>query len=306
MESILPYTITPGIIRFKRKTIFSITKILQCDGTTSAKSSYTFPFTLQLPMVQFPPSVKQSYYQCEYKLVATAADINIPDKIEMPVVYMPFIETSLLKSPMLLNTTINKELSAAVKLYTLNFVPGDDLRANIKINTLIPEKKYKDMIMITELRQITTILAFHDVPDQVKTVCSQTQDLKMTSDTPFTTTDIKLILPEDLTPSFVGNMVSIAYTLHIRLEHKGSLSSIWKQALKVVKVQVVVGTLGYGIRSSDELKSYSAWNSNSSTESPMPLPIFVDDIEYEDALPLYESSKLPCYYERSMQECKST
>ncbi|KAG2193387.1 hypothetical protein INT47_007679 [Mucor saturninus] len=295
VETILPYTITPGIIRSTRKPIFLVAKILQCDSTASAKSSYTFPFTLQLPMLQFPPSVKQSYYQCEYKLVATAVDMNLPDKIEIPVVYMPFIETSLLKSSMLLNTTINKELAAAIKLYTLNFVPGDYLKANIKINMSTPEKKYKDMTVVTELKQLTTILEFHDVPDQVKTVCSQTQALAMTSKNTPSTTDIELLLPADLTPSFVGNLVSVSYTLHIRLEHKGSLSSIWKQALKVIKIQVVVGTLGYGIRSSDALESYTRWNDDSSVESPMPSPIFIDSIEYEDALPLYESIKLPCY-----------
>lgn len=285
MESIVPYTITPGVVRSSRKLIFSVSKILRVNDTT--KSEYNIPFTVQIPMVQFPPSVKHPHYRCEYKL--SAAPIDTPDHgVTLPIIYMPFIETSLLKSPLLMTTTTKELAATIVQLYTLGFVPGDDLNASIKFSSSLLEKK--QMTVVMEVRQNTCILAFDDVPDQVKTICSKTLSITECH------MDMNLLLPADLTPSFVGNLVSVSYTLHIRVESKGML--LWKNATKILDTPIVIGTLGYGIQSYSALKSYSAWNEASMMETePMPLPVFMDTVEYEDALPVYESSSLPCYYE---------
>lgn len=253
-------------------------------------------------MVQFPPSVKHSNYKCEYKLVAAADMGKNTICTEVPVLCMPLIETSLLKSPMLINTaTKDQEISAFVKLYAQDFVPGDYLNASLKLRSS-PSKKHQNVTVITELHQTVNILAFDDVPDQVKIIASRTQVLNMEfRDKSYgCNAEIKLLLPADLTPSFLGNLASISYNLHIRVEYKGLLGGIWKQSSNIVNFQVAVGTLGYGIRPSNLLKGYSSWSCSSSSSTGnetehMPLPKFMQDIEYEEALPLYESSDLPCY-----------
>lgn len=275
-------------------------------------------------MVQFPPAVEHPIYKCEYKLTA-AVDMGTDSlREEVTIIFMPLIETSLLKTPMVINTTTkDQEISASVKLGAQDFVPGDHLVADLKLKSHaaaaigVGGKKQlntKNVIIVSELYQTIKVHAFDDVPDQVKIVASTSKKLSMVlqNDTVSPQYDcvanVGLQVPIDLTPSFHGNLVSVSYTLHLHVEQKGVLGGIYKKASKIGTVPVTVGTLGYGIPSSDSLKNYTTWD-NSNTTIPSAatndeednlhvlLPKFLQDIEYEDSLPLYESVNLPTYAE---------
>lgn len=314
-EYILPYTIFPGVIRSSKNKIFSTQHVLW-DNTkdlnnTLSKDEYTFPFTIQLPMIQFPPAVVEDpIYKCEYKLIAVMDLREGVDSLrkELPVVFMPLIETTLLKSPMVYNTTVKDQgISASVKLNALDFVPGDPLVANLKLESSPAEcsgKKQsitKSVIIISELYQTIEVHESDDISDQVNMVSSSgSKELSMVLQQQKNAisynseSNIELQLPVDLTPSFSGNLVSVSYALRLRLEKKGPFGGIWKQNTNIGTYPLTIGTLGYGIRSSDSLENYTAWNnSNSSASSstaatndnsdPMTLPKFVQDVEYEGA-----------------------
>ncbi|CAO3620223.1 unnamed protein product [Mucor hiemalis] len=287
------------------------------------KSEYTFPFTVQLPMVQFPPSMDHQLYKTEYYLTAIVSmaetrndviDSSLYSRIH--ILYMPFIETSLFKSPMIINTTTNdNEIKASLKFGSRDYVPGDYVDIELTLNASCADAKknkqsFKSATVIIELQQTLKILAFDDVPDQLTVVASGSQRLSMelNADTVSPSYNcvagIGLFVPTDLPPSFQGKLTSVLYALHVRVQQKSALGGIWKRSSQISTIPITVGTLGYGIRSSSLLRNYSAWGNTTNSAAginqeieEMPVPKFLQQIEYEEALPLYETSKLPPYSE---------
>lgn len=325
-ETIQAYTVSPGIVRSSNKPIFSVQKVIWDNKNldiTPMKSEYTFPFTVQLPMVQFPPSMDHPLYKTEYKLTAIVDMVESRNDVtesslhsRIPILYMPFIETSLLKSPMIINTTTSdNEIKASLKFGNRDYVPGDYVEIELTLNSSCNDGKRnkqtsKNTTVILELQQTLKVLPFDDVPDQLAVVASASQrlSLELTTDTVSPSYNcvagIGLFVPTDLPPSFQGKLTSVSYALHVRVQQKTALGGIWKRSSNISKIPVTVGTLGYGIRSSSLLKNYSTWSDTANSAAPrnqegeeMPVPKFLQQVEYEEALPLYKASDLPSYSE---------
>lgn len=325
-ETIQAYTVSPGIVRSSNKSIFSVQKVIWDNKNldiTPMKSEYTFPFTVQLPMVQFPPSMDHPLYKTEYKLTAIVDMVESRNDVtesslhsRIPILYMPFIETSLLKSPMIINTTTSdNEIKASLKFGNRDYVPGDYVEIELTLNSSCNDGKRnkqtsKNTTVILELQQTLKVLPFDDVPDQLAVVASASQrlSLELTTDTVSPSYNcvagIGLFVPTDLPPSFQGKLTSVSYALHVRVQQKTALGGIWKRSSNISEIPVTVGTLGYGIRSSSLLKNYSIWSDTANSAAPrnqegeeMPLPKFLQQVEYEEALPLYKASDLPSYSE---------
>jgi hypothetical protein len=142
----------------------------------------------------------------------------------------------------------------------------------------------------------------HTISQQNLNISSETSSMLDDSTTiiPINTT---LDIPVDLIPSFAYSPVfSIKYQLNISIKTKGR---IWSSNHDLIEMPLNIGTLGYGIRSSQEIKIYSTFKSifeiqqqgesSSSLEPVLPVPKFLDVVEYEESLPLYNNDRLPAY-----------
>lgn len=306
IETIPPFDISPGVLRSVRKTLFSVQSVLWDFKQTlnlSAKTNHVFPFTIQMPMVQFPPSIDHSTYKCCFQLIAILDTPTLDCKTikeEVPILCMPFVETSLLKTPTFWNAK-KGDLSAKLRMVAQEFVPGDDVSINLHVNNSSSKKKSTNSLQYVtvhiKLIQTLTVSAFDDVPDQSKTVAAASSKLLLINSLDgrgsYSDGDLSLKLPYVLCPSYnYSKLANISYRLQVTVEQKGPMGGIWNYSVGVDDISITVGTLGYGIRTSNELKVYS--DIEKSTSAIMS-PQFMKAIEYEDALPLYDASKLPDY-----------
>ncbi|KAF7729351.1 hypothetical protein EC973_004607 [Apophysomyces ossiformis] len=290
IESIPAFESCPGVFRFKQHQIFGVQLVLwDSKGIPErlCETTYRFPFTIQMPLVNFPPSADHTYYRCRFELVANLDCKPAPAITLRNITYMPFLETSLLKSP-LIKTTSRGSVTASMQLSTLDYVPGDPIDVNVH---LLVSKKSPATRISVKLCQTTKCLIMEDVPEETKIVCSAIEAIESTK-------TISLQIPVDVTPSFCySRFASVTYKLRVEVERKGLFSS----NLKFEDIPVNIGTLGYGIRCSEDLQVYSAYvqqhQLDSSQVNSMPKPHFMRSVEYENALPLYESGRLPSYNE---------
>jgi hypothetical protein len=143
-----------------------------------------------------------------------------------------------------------------------------------------------------KLTQILKIVAFDDMQDQVQTVATTAHKLILVDGT-YCDADLTLKVPTDITPSYdYGQLVNASYKLDVCVEQKGPMGGIWNHYVEFDKIDITIGTLGYGIRTSNDLELYTDYTENPTV---MPLPKFMKAIEYEDSLPVYDPVKLPEY-----------
>lgn len=312
VETIPPFELSPGVLRTTKKTLFSVQQVLWNSNHQTLKldtdADYSFPFTIQMPMVQFPPSMDHDFYRCRFQLIAfidtpsSIAKLTDPIRTDVSIISMPYVETSLLKLPFSIESS-KGHLSAKVKMSAHEFIPGETIPISLNVKSNKPAPSNGSLQYVTahlKLVQALHIVAFDDMSDQITTVANASHKLLMinllSNKGSYCHADLELKLPADITPSYdYGNLVQVSYKLYISIEQKGPMGGIWNYNVNMNEVPITMGTLGYGIKSSNELKIYSMFESGPSSSKPMPLPKFMKAIEYEDALPLYDSSRLPSY-----------
>lgn len=270
---------------------------------------YQFPFTIQMPMIQFPPSMHHALYQCNFglsaKLIRTT--FTLPTVVtHRSISYMPFIETTLLKQP-IIELGSDNGLDASVRLHSLAYVPGDSIPIAItvsrshhsknsskkkedqpaEVNSILLELCETVALVQSKAITITTVVASHLYKPNAK---GYKYSLVKTQNGSGAEYQVNLPLPVDLTPSFnYSKIVNVSYTLRIKIKsnHAGFLIGSFWNSIVDMELPLTIGTLGYGIRASEDLQVYYVDTENS--------PRFLRSLEYEEALPLYESSKLPAY-----------
>lgn len=312
VETIPPFELSPGVLRTIKKTLFSVQQVLWDSNHQTLKldtdTEYSFPFTIQMPMVQFPPSMNHDFYRCRFQLIAfidtpsSMAKLTDPIRTDVSIISMPYVETSLLKSPFSIESS-KGHLSAKAKMGAYEFIPGETIPISLNVRNNKPAPSNGSLQYVTahiKLVQTLHIVVFDDMNDQITTVANASHKLLMinllSSKGSYCHADLELKLPADITPSYdYGNLVQVSYKLHISIDQKGPMGGIWNYSVNMNEVPITIGTLGYGIKSSNELKIYSMFESGPSSSKPMPLPKFMKAIEYEDALPLYDASRLPSY-----------
>jgi hypothetical protein len=254
-------------------------------------------------MVNFPPSsniVSESEgisYHSNFNLTAylDQADGTNLLKTQKPILYMPLIETNILKNPMTFNISDNdNNLSPiTVKLTSLDYVPGD------KISVFLSGKdNSKRMIESLTLKLFHTQnwssrISLSKGSVKAKTmVASSTTKMGTFNEG----TEHLLEIPFDAIPSFnYSPQFTGGYQLSITIKHKGM---IWSHGTELTSIPIHIGTLGYGIHSPEKIKDYTAFRGvfdDASDLPTLPVPQFLNQLEYEEALPVYEEQTLPSY-----------
>lgn len=278
------------------------------DDCLLTESHYQFPFTIQMPMIQFPPSMEHALYQCKFDLSAklVRTTFTLPTVLtQRSISYMPFIETSLLKQPVI-EEGHDTGLYSSAQLHSLAYVPGDSIPITIvtsrrhssgnksrrqdypaEVNSILLELCETVEILRSKAVSDTRVVASHLYRPNTK---GYKYSLVKTQNGSGAEYQVALPLPVDLTPSInYSKIVKVFYTLRIRIKSSQPTFLIGSMLNSVINMELSlkIGTLGYGIRASQDLKVYYVDTENS--------PRFLRSLEYEESLPLYEASKLPSY-----------
>lgn len=277
------------------------------DDCLLTESHYQFPFTIQMPMIQFPPSMDHALYQCKFDLSAKLirTTFTLPTVLtQRTISYMPFIETSLLKQPNI-EEGYHNGLYASAQLHSLAYVPGDSIPITIVTSRRHVNKKRKaeedqpaevnsillELCEKVELVQSRAVSITRVVASTLYKANSKGHNYSMTKTINGSGAEyqVALPLPVDLTPSInYSKVVRVSYTLRIKIKSSQcSLMGSLFNSVVDMELPLKIGTLGYGIRASQDLQVYYV-----DTESS---PRFLRSLEYEESLPLYESSRLPSY-----------
>ncbi|KAI8337327.1 hypothetical protein BD560DRAFT_377975 [Blakeslea trispora] len=342
-ESLLAYDVGPDLMHSQSNQLFGISSTLwkrnEGDSILQTGKTYKFKFIIQMPLIQFPPSMIHNLYKCTYKLCAcldlldscsessviTSANIN----------YIPLLETKHLKSPIYLDGIKNRKQhksrwmtipSVRIKLNSVEYISGDAINATICIanpkaasSSAMTAPSFKfDYSITANLYQISH---FHHskrtTPPQLVGTQSYSLDLNESIHDEETQHSISLKLESYLPPSFdFGKIMSFSYKLRVKVYVKRartSLSSAVSQqdskklkeamvlpwptsTMLIFETPIVIGTLGHGIRTGDELQTYTNLRGESNV---LPVPKFIQHFEHEDELPKYEPIRLPEYEENA-------
>ncbi|RCH84823.1 hypothetical protein CU097_008433 [Rhizopus azygosporus] len=265
------------------------------------ETEYHFPFTIQMPMTQFPPSLEHKLYQCKFILTAKLirSTFTLPTVMaQKEINYMPFIETSLLKKPVI-TTKNNTKLFVTVKLHSLEYVPGDTIPITITCYSspacgpffLQSNKAKRDQpaavsSVLIELCE-TVGLVHRQALSTKRIVASHLyRTCQITAACIGSEYHVQLTLPIHLTPTInYSRIIKISYTLSVKVK---SRLGPFHSSTTNVDLPLKIGTLGYGIRASQDLQVCYV-------ESPSNSPRFLRSLQYEEALPLYEPVRLPSY-----------
>lgn len=147
VEAMLAYDMGPGVMRSHTSPLFSVRQVLwkksDENDVLHARMTYKFLFTIQMPMIQFPPSMNTDYYRCNFKLSAYLDPSfgygEIPVMTQIHIKYIPLTETRLLKTPIYLQDLkkrknlnfVTPNITASVKLNSMEYLSGSTIRATI-------------------------------------------------------------------------------------------------------------------------------------------------------------------------------
>ncbi|KAI8644252.1 hypothetical protein BD408DRAFT_481438 [Parasitella parasitica] len=278
------------------------------DDCLLTERHYQFPFTIQMPMIQFPPSMDHALYQCKFdlsaKLIRTTFTLP-PVLTQRTITYMPFIETSLLKQPNI-EEGCHNGLHASAQLHSLAYVPGDSIPITVVTSRRQANKKKRMEDQPAEVNSISLELCENVELVQCRAVSvtrvvassfykakskghKQHAVIKTLNGGSGAKYQVALPLPVDLTPSInYSKVVRVSYTLRIKIKssHCSLIGPLFNSVVEM-ELPLKIGTLGYGIRASQDLQVYYVDTPDS--------PRFLRSLEYEESLPLYESNRLPAY-----------
>ncbi|KAI9278065.1 hypothetical protein BY458DRAFT_503709 [Sporodiniella umbellata] len=303
-ETFPPFEACIGTVRSAKHILFSIQATLWEAGKDKAleldeDNTTTFPFTIQMPMVQFPSSLISKYYECRFQLIALVNTETSSFKQTKPVIYMPYVETSLLKTPFLVSVDKSSPLSLQIKMPATEFVPGDIMPVSLHVGCPNTSRKTRYVTVQLQLIQKISVKIFPNIPECETAVASVEHKLLLIpNDTgSYCDGDFTLKLPSTISPTCnYSNMTDVTYQLQVKVEQKGPLGGIWNYTVDMEDIDITIGTLGYGIRVSNDFVKYSTFPLNSENRLvDVPHPKFMKSIEYEDALPVYDPARLPDY-----------
>jgi hypothetical protein len=247
----LTYEMGPGVMRSHTSQLFIVRQLLwkksNENDVLNPMTTCRFLFTIQMPMIQFPPSMNHDYYSCTYKLSAyldpSLGYGEIPVMTQIHIKYIPLTETRLLKTPIYLEdlkkkkygTTSTSPITASVKFYSIEYVSGSTIPATICItsnsNNNISTGSFPSLLPTTADLSITMYLYqvskfnLDAEPIQEELIATQTHTIKKNKDEKNNGLEqqypIFIKLNESLPPTFeYSSIMSLTYKLKIKIHLK--------------------------------------------------------------------------------------
>lgn len=244
LEAMLTYDTGPGIIRSETRQLFRSSVFLwkptEALPSLIPKKTYKFKFTIQMPFVQFPPSMNHEYYRCTYKLTAR---LDVPlDYCYEPVIatsnikYIPLTETKLLKAPIFLQDLKKKKKSStmssfttSVRLHSIEYVSGGTIQATVYLKGYLnAAQSSSDLSIVMTLYQVSQF-NLDTEPILESAVATQThiiQNLNEYNSSGEKMYQLTVPIDESLPPSFnYGMVMCLSYKLKIKVYLQKSQST---------------------------------------------------------------------------------
>ncbi|KAI8062904.1 hypothetical protein BC940DRAFT_114428 [Gongronella butleri] len=252
-------------------------------------TEYTYPFYIQLPMVQFPPSLDLPIYRCHYTISIFLDEQELSRKpvLNLPIQFLPLLETSQSKS------SIYQERDGfGLSTHTLDYVPDD----HINLDFLLPSTTSTGSSSMPSHVQVELVQSVSSGGHTIRTAIGSDQ---VSLSGKGSSLQLRVHIPDDTTPTVsYSDLVTVSYRLVIRVRERRLLGHSYRQ---IFDLPIHIGTLGYGVRSPQDMQLYSIFRTTFSEDSldtrPMiPAPSFLRDQESQtDFLPPYDSTRLPSY-----------
>ncbi|KAH8549011.1 hypothetical protein BGW37DRAFT_162255 [Umbelopsis sp. PMI_123] len=266
-------------VMLEHRPIFAVRSVL--FGKEQAQDiqigDHQYPFAIQLPMVNYPPSFVHQMCSCSFRLIAIMESCNNHRKYsEQSIRYIPYIETSPLKNTYTLNAH-----GGTISIPSLSYLQAD---------TIPIRYQSKNSPIVSVSVRLRRRLSYGDdgVEDHLVETLSQDETKLTTMDT--YNGIMYFNLPESIIPTIdYSSWMSITYTLEVTIKRQKILGPAAH-----FTVPLTIGTMGPGIRTPSDLKPYTQ-SQHEENSGRRVVPCFVQRIEYEDCLPEYASYKLPNY-----------
>lgn len=237
VEAMLTYDTGPGIMRSQSRQLFAIStelwKKTEVFKYLKPIETYKFLFTIQMPLVQFPPSMSHDFYRCVYKLSAYL-DIPLgytdtPIMAQIDIKYIPLTETRLLKAPIYLQDLKKKKkdnaisaVVASVRLHSIEYVSGGTIQATVYLKGELSgsaAQSSDELSIVLSLYQVSKFNADAE-PILEYLVETQTHVIRNYSNNSNVEKQYELSVPidESLPPSFkYGMVMCLSYKLKIKI-----------------------------------------------------------------------------------------
>lgn len=260
---------------------------------------YTFPFTCQLPMINYPPTLQHHLIATAFNIAVSVVKTNDSVSKSFPVYFRPIIETLLLRSIYTEEHKLSQHISAIVTVpklaYNINernqSIPVKvqlytDNQENIHISHLCVyiKKSFKIKYMTSTKNEDTVVASYDHV--KIPTTCPSNLSLKL--DLP----DSAELFPATLNYS---PYLTIQYRLVVTVKIRHGPITFKK---KLFNTPVIFGTLPVGMAAPRQLEPYSDIKEN--TASIHCKPTFLrsqpKETSEEEILPAYDSIGKPPSY----------
>lgn len=337
-EAMLTDYVGPGVIRTQTNPLFNVRSVLwqktDENELLNTLTVYKFLFTIQMPLVQYPPSLDHSFYRCSYKLSAyldpSLGYGEVPVMAQTKLDYIPLTETKLLKHPLHLEE-LNKRKKqippVTIKLHSIQYLSGDFIQANVcTTNNRISSNnssssaapfnfEYKVTLNLYQISKFN----IDAEPILVRLVCTQSHTIKIDDTSNRNKLEqwqqsVYLKINEELPPSFdYSRIMSLSYKLKIKVymkRRKIPLSPITNDGQSSKKIKEILTMLPWTTttmsifetpiiigtmgRGIRAMDGLRAY-SQFTNDNPPSTPKFVKNLIHEDELPKYEPVRLPLY-----------
>ncbi|KAI8072750.1 hypothetical protein BC940DRAFT_330209 [Gongronella butleri] len=260
-ESVQLHSTLESVIRGRQHQLFGTQHVLwETTEEEKRPPRAQFRFTVQLPLIQLPPSMshRSLRYACRYGVVAMLYDASkrVVASAQVPVHYRPWVVTRALKVPMHRHGRY-----ALVRQPTTDYLPGD--KVTLLLSPLLPKLQVS-----LELVQIVTLVCqMQDerVPPAetvlVRSVPRVLQQESHAPQQPHASHPIAIDIPWQLAPTYThGRLIHIHYELVLKVGHPAAKWSVRTPQPEVIRLPMVLGTLGAGISLPDDIAHYSAFS----------------------------------------------
>lgn len=277
-ENIRPDIAAMSGVLMKQSPFFAVrTMLVGKEGPSEiAAGTHQYPFAIQFPMINYPPSYEHSMCKCSFRLVAILQVEDQPRQYcERQVNYIPYIETNPLKS----HHTITTQ-KCSVTLPSLSYVSSDEIPISYD------SSQHGLSAISVKLRRRLS----YGVEGSINHIDEYVFQTETKFHEPVFGGTTYFELPEVLTPSIdYSDCMTMSYTLEISLKRSKFLG-----CAILLKIPITIGTMGPGIHTPTELKPYKKAKPGTPCGRNT-VPSFVPRIEYEDCLPEYDECRLPDY-----------
>ncbi|KAG1459751.1 hypothetical protein G6F56_006095 [Rhizopus delemar] len=277
--------------------LFSVRRILWGSSSSSEvleAGEYVFPFTCQMPLINFPPTFQNQFINIAYTLLVSLERPKQPIILSNPISlqFQPIIETMTTKNieALVQSTQLTKHIAAQASVPRLAYGIHHDSSIPVTVRFFLENHNMKSLSHLHVYIERCTQINYKTYSrDKMTTAVSQ----ELLHVYPTTVVNLKL-LDQELLPTLVfSNHLKITYRLIVTVKIKQGLIHIKK---KLFDEPLMLGNLSPGASAPSQLEAYTSVDDKLGAHS-RPSFLKYEPFEGPDFLPTYNDyEELPPSY----------